>query len=42
MAGKPAKAKEHLALLEKYCPASCEERDDLRKAIGEYERKAGR
>jgi Flp pilus assembly protein TadD len=42
MAGKPAKAKEHLVLLEKFCPQGCEERDDLRKAIAEYERKAGR
>jgi Flp pilus assembly protein TadD len=39
MAGKPAKAKEHLALLDKYCPAKCEERDDLKKAIADYEKK---
>ena len=35
----PAKAREHLAALERLCPAACEEREDLRKAIAEYERK---
>ena len=37
LAGNPAKAREHLALLEKYCAAKCEERDDLKKAIAEYD-----
>src|SRR5258708_8613384 len=31
--GEMAKARENLAALEKLCPASCEERDDLEKAI---------
>lgn len=39
MAGKPDKAKEHLAALERYCPAACEERDDLKKAIAAWEAK---
>ncbi len=38
MVGKLDKAKEHLATLDRICPAACEERDDLRKAIGQYER----
>jgi Flp pilus assembly protein TadD len=39
LANNPAKAREHLATLEKLCPAACEERDDLRKAIAAYEKK---
>ncbi len=39
MAGKPDKAKEHLAALERLCPAACEEREDLKKAIASYEAK---
>jgi tetratricopeptide (TPR) repeat protein len=31
--GQLPKAKEHLATLEKLCPQSCEEREDLAKAI---------
>ena len=29
----------HLAAREKLSPAACEEREDLRKAIAQYERK---
>lgn len=32
--GKLEKAKEQLAVLSKLCPKSCEEREDLEKAIG--------
>jgi tetratricopeptide (TPR) repeat protein len=32
--GQLAKAREHLATLERLCPQGCEERDDLAKAIG--------
>lgn len=39
LVSNPAKAREHLAALEKLCPAACEEREDLRKAIADYERK---
>lgn len=38
MAGNPAKAREHLGALERLCPSVCEERDDLKKAIAEYEK----
>ena len=37
LAGKPEKAKEHLALLEKYCSETCPERESLKKAIAEYD-----
>ena len=37
-----AKAEAHLAALEKICLIPCEEYDDLKKAIGEYRRKAAR
>jgi len=40
MVNNPAKAREHLAALEKLCPAKCEERDDLRKALADFEKKA--
>ena len=36
MAGNPAKAEEHLAILRKICPGACEEHDDLRKKISAY------
>lgn len=39
MVNKPDKAREHLALLEKLCPATCEEREDLKKALAEYEQR---
>jgi tetratricopeptide (TPR) repeat protein len=35
--GKPEKAKEHLATLRKLCGTSCEEYEDLKKDIDEYE-----
>lgn len=38
MVGKPEKAREHLAALQKLC-TSCEELGDLQKAIAEYDRK---
>lgn len=34
--GNVAKAREHLAALEKLCPAKCEEREDLKRAIEAY------
>jgi Flp pilus assembly protein TadD len=34
------KAEEHLAALKKYCARSCEERDDLEKAIAGYRQRA--
>jgi Flp pilus assembly protein TadD len=39
MVNKPDKAREHLALLERLCPATCEEREDLKKALAEYEQR---
>jgi cytochrome c-type biogenesis protein CcmH/NrfG len=39
MADNPAKAKEHLAALDKLCLFSCEEYDMLKKAIAAYEAK---
>jgi len=39
MVGNPAKAKEHLAALNKLCFFSCEEYRDLKKAIERYEAK---
>jgi len=38
MVRNPAKAREHLAALDKLCPADCEERQLLRKAIAAYEK----
>ncbi len=37
MVGKPDKAREHLAALEKLCSKKCEEYEDLAKDIAEYE-----
>lgn len=37
LAGKPEKAKEHLAALERYCFEKCPERDSLQKAIAEWD-----
>jgi Flp pilus assembly protein TadD len=37
MAGKPEKAKEHMAALEQYCGETCPERDSLKKAIAEWD-----
>jgi Flp pilus assembly protein TadD len=39
MANKPDKAKEHLAKLVQLCPQGCEERDDLAKAVAEYDKR---
>ena len=36
MANNPTKAAEHLALLKRYCPAVCEEYDDLKKQLDQY------
>ena len=35
--GNLAKAREHLAALDRHCPAQCEEREDLKKAIRAFE-----
>ena len=40
MVGNPAKAKEHLAALDKLCTFSCAEYDMLKKAIAAYDAKA--
>ncbi len=40
MVGNPAKAKEHLAALDKLCLFSCAEYDQLKKALVAYEAKA--
>ena len=40
MVGNPAKAKEHLAALDKLCLFSCEEYDMLKKAVASYDAKA--
>jgi predicted Zn-dependent protease len=40
MVGDPAKAKEHLAALDKLCLFSCEEYDMLKKALANYEAQA--
>ena len=40
--GNLAKAKEHLAILDKLCFLPCEEYSDLRKAVREYESSGGR
>jgi len=37
MMGNPDKAREHLALLERYCFEVCKERDLLRQAIAEWD-----
>jgi Flp pilus assembly protein TadD len=37
MVGKPDKAREHLAVLEKLCGKKCEEYEDLAKDIREYD-----
>jgi hypothetical protein len=42
MVKNPAKAKEHLAQLDKLCTFSCQEYRDLRSAIATYERTAAR
>ena len=45
MVNNLAKAREHLFQLETLCQAQCEEREDLKKAIADYEqrsRRAGR
>lgn len=42
MLGDLAKAKQYLAQLDKLCFFSCEEYRDLKKAVQEYEKKAGR
>lgn len=39
MANKPDKAKEHLAKLVQLCPQGCEEREDLAKAVAEYDKR---
>ena len=39
MQGNLAKAKEHLARLDKLCFFGCEEYDDLKKSIAEYEQR---
>jgi tetratricopeptide (TPR) repeat protein len=39
MVGNVAKAKEHLGALDKLCFFPCSEYTDLKKAIGEYEKK---
>jgi cytochrome c-type biogenesis protein CcmH/NrfG len=40
MVGKPQKAREQLTQLDRLCLFGCEEYDDLKKAIAEYERTA--
>jgi tetratricopeptide (TPR) repeat protein len=40
--GDLAKAKEHLAVLEQICLISCDEYDDLKRAIAEYNKVANR
>ena len=40
--GNLAKAKEHLAILDRLCFLPCAEYSDLKKAVGEYERSGGR
>ena len=42
MLGNLAKAKEHLAILDKLCFLPCEEYSDLKKAVREYESSGGR
>jgi len=37
-----AKAEEHLAALQRICLIPCEEYDDLKKAVADYRRRAGR
>jgi tetratricopeptide (TPR) repeat protein len=40
--GNLPKAEEHLAALERICLIPCEEYEDLKKAVAEYRRRAGR
>jgi hypothetical protein len=40
--GDLAKAKEHLAALEQICLITCDEYDDLKRAITEYNKVANR
>jgi hypothetical protein len=42
MKGDVAKAKEHLATLDRLCLFGCGEYDDLKKSIAEYEQKKTR
>jgi len=39
MVGDPAKAKQHLAALDRICSFGCEEYDDLKQAVAAYEAK---
>jgi Tfp pilus assembly protein PilF len=40
--GEPAKAEEHLTALERICLIPCDEYDDLKQAIAEYDKVAKR
>lgn len=40
-AGNPAKAEEHLKVLDRLCLFGCEEYDVLKKAVAEYKQKSG-
>jgi Flp pilus assembly protein TadD len=40
MANNLAKAEEHLAALKRFCPAMCEEYDDLKRKIDDYRTRA--
>jgi Flp pilus assembly protein TadD len=42
LVNNPAKAEEHLAALQRICKGSCEEYEDLKKALADYRRRAGR
>ena len=42
MAKNPAKAEEHLAMLEKICLIPCEELEDLKKKVAEYRLRNGK
>jgi Flp pilus assembly protein TadD len=42
MIGNLPKAEEHLAALEKICLVPCDELEDLRRAIADYQRRRGR
>lgn len=42
LVGNLAKAEEHLAALQRICLMPCEEYEDLKKAIAEHRRRAGR
>ena len=41
MAGNPAKAEEHLEVLNRLCLFGCEEYRDLKKAVAEYRQRSG-